>query len=261
MLKKSPWLGYVKPAKIFGNLYFVGTKPSSVHLVDTGDGLILIDTGYLDNLYLTVQNIWELGFDPRDIKILLLSHCHFDHTNGAAPLQQLSGAKIYLSRDDAYLASGEINHCTTVSYPFVPDVLLSDGDVITLGNTSIRCVSSPGHTDGVMSFFFDVTDGERTLRAGMHGGVGLVSLTKEFLARNALPFENRDKYFASLEKLKDEHVDIVLGNHVGQNDTVGKLKKAEEGGENPFIDPTEWGRFLEKCRIGLVELIESEKEQ
>ena len=56
-------------------------------------------------------------------------------------------------------------------------------------------------------------------------------------------------------------MDIVLGNHVGQNDTVGKLKKAEEGGENPFIDPTEWGRFLEKCRIGLVELIESEKEQ
>ena len=259
MLKKDPWIGYIKPGRIFGNLYFVGTHPSSIHLIDTGDGLMLIDTGYLDNLYLTVQGIWEMGFDPRDIKVILLSHCHFDHTNGASALQQLSGAKIYLGKDDAWLCDGKINHCTLPLRPFLPDVLLSDGDTVTLGNTTVTCVSTPGHTDGVMSFFFDVSDGTRTLRAGMHGGVGLNTLSAEFLTRNALPFENRDKYFASLERLKQEHVDIFIGNHVGNNDTEGKLARVHAGEADAFIDPTEWPRFLERCRERLLALIEQEK--
>ena len=261
MLKKEPWIGYVKPARIFGNLYFVGTHPSSVHLIDTGEGLMLIDTGYLDNLYLTVQNIWEMGFNPRDIKAILLSHCHFDHTNGASALQKLSGARIYLGKDDAYLASGEITHCTLPTRPFTPDVLLSDGDVVTLGNTSVTCVSTPGHTDGVMSFFFDVTDGTRTYRAGMHGGVGLNTLNAEFLKKNNMPFENRDKYFASLERLKKEKVDIFIGNHVGNNDTEGKIARIGTSEQNPFIDPSEWGRFLERCRKNLEDLIASEAAQ
>ena len=122
----------------------------------------------------------------------------------------------------------------------------------------MRCVSTPGHTDGVMSFFFDVSDGERTLRAGMHGGVGLNTLTAEFLTQNGLPFENRDKYFASLEKLSVEKVDIPLGNHVGQNNTEGKIAQLETATQNPFIDPTEWQAFLKSCRKKLEKLIASE---
>lgn len=261
MLKKDPWKGYVKPGRIFGNLYFVGTHPSSVHMVDTGDGLMLIDTGYLSNLYLVIQNIWELGFNPKDIKYILHSHGHFDHTNGTSALVHMTGAKTYIGKYDVELEKGSMDYLFSIAQrPFEPDVLIEDGDVLTLGNTTVKCVHTPGHTDGVISFFFDVTDGERTLRAGMHGGVGLNTLNKEFLTKANLPFENRDKYFASLEKLKSEHVDIFIGNHVGNNDTEGKLARAETSEENPFIDPEEWGRFLEKCRIKLEELIESEKE-
>ncbi|MBO5060483.1 MAG: hypothetical protein J6C82_06200 [Clostridia bacterium] len=136
---------------------------------------------------------------------------------------------------------------------------LDDGDVITLGNTSIKCVSTPGHTDGTMSFFFDVTDGENTYRAGMHGGVGINTLTAEFIAQNGLSFESRKKYFDSLEKVKNEKVDIFIGNHVGNNDTEGKLKRAETASENPFINPDEWKEFLESCRRRLDKLIESEE--
>ena len=258
MLAKDPWVGYVKPGRIFGNLYFVGTHPTSVHLIDTGEGLILIDTGCLTNLYLVIQNIWELGFNPMDIKYLVHSHGHFDHVNGTAALVHMTGAKTFLGRADHWLVTGEVNHCTQKVRPFEPDVLLDDGDVITLGNTSIKCVASPGHTEGVMSFFFDVTDGERTLRAGMHGGLGLVSLKREFLIRNNLPFDCREKYFASLERLKEEHVDIFIGNHVGNNDTEGKLARVHAGEKDAFIDPNEWLPFLENCRIKLVELIEKE---
>ena len=143
MLSKDPWLGYVKPGRIFGNLYFIGTHPSSVHLIDTGDGLMLIDTGCLDNLYLVIQNMWELGFNPKDIKKILISHGHYDHMNATAALVNMTGAKTYIGEADLHMVTGEINHCTLPLRPFKPDVLLKDGDIVTLGNTSVRCVSTP----------------------------------------------------------------------------------------------------------------------
>lgn len=256
MPTRKPWEGYIKPAKIFGNLYFVGTQPSSVHLIDTGAGLILIDSGYLENLYLVIQNIWELGFDPRDIKYILHSHGHYDHVNATSALVALAGAKTFIGEDDLKLVTGKINHFDEQVIPFTPDVLLRDGDVITLGNTSIRCVSSPGHSDGVMSFFFDVTDGEKSYRAGMFGGVGTNTLLADFLKKNSLSFENRDKFFKSIEKLRKERVDIFIGNHVGNNDTEGKLKKAEAEKSNPFIDSKAWGEFLTLCESKLKRIIE-----
>ncbi|MBQ9777404.1 MAG: MBL fold metallo-hydrolase [Clostridia bacterium] len=263
MLKpnKKPWDGYVAPGRIFGNLYFVGSHPASTHLIDTGDGLILIDPGYIDTLYLVIQNMWELGFDPRDIKYIVVSHGHGDHMNGTKALTALCGAKTFLGKDDLDKALCPVSPTGCSVYPFTPDVLLSDGDEISLGNTTIRFVSTPGHTDGTMSMFFDVTDGERTLRAGMHGGVGLNTLSREYLTKAGEPFDHRDKYFASLERLKSEKVDIFIGNHVGNNDTEGKLARVHKGETDAFIDPEEWGRFLEKCRANLEKLISDEQEQ
>jgi metallo-beta-lactamase class B len=95
----------------------------------------------------------------------------------------------------------------------------------------------------------------------MHGGVGLVTPNKKFLTEQNLPFENRQKYLDSLEKLKSEHVDIFIGNHVGNNDTEGKLKRAELEAENPFIDPNEWQAFLVECRKNMEQLIEQEAKE
>lgn len=259
MLKKDPWLGYVKPGKIFGNLYFVGTHPASTHLIDSGEGLILIDPGYQESLYLVLNNIWEVGFHPKDIRYIVVSHGHGDHMDATRALVELTGAKTFVGKADLDRVTKKnpgLNECT-----FSPDVLIEDGDVISLGNTQIRCVTTPGHTLGTVSFFFDVTDGVNTYRAGMHGGVGLNTLNREYLTTHGEPFSNRDLYFASLDKVENEKVDIFIGNHVGNNDTEGKLKRAEEGEENPFLDPTEWKRFIEKCRRGLQELIQKEEEE
>jgi metallo-beta-lactamase class B len=65
--------------RIFGNLYYVGTRSGPSHLIDTGNGLILLDTGYPQTLHLLVQSMWELGFDPRNIKFIVHSHGHYDH--------------------------------------------------------------------------------------------------------------------------------------------------------------------------------------
>ena len=254
MLKQNPWEGYVKPGRMFGNLYFVGTKPSSTHIIDTGDGLILIDPGHLENFYLVVNNIWELGFNPKDIKIILLSHCHFDHTDATERLVNMCGAKVYLGKDDMPLWKGDIYHYDFT--PFRVDEFMSDGDVIELGNTKIECISTPGHTDGTMSFLFDVTDGKNTYKACMFGGAGINTMTKEFIEKNNLTYDHRQKFLDSIERLKKLPVDINIGNHVGGNNTVENLKALEENPENnPFVNPQQWKDFLKERKERILEII------
>ncbi len=259
MLKKDPWLGYVVPGRVFGNVYFVGTRPASTHLIDTGDGLIMIDPGYQDSLYLVLHNMYQLGFDPKDIRYIVISHGHGDHMNATRALVELTGAKTFLGRADLNRVRGL--EATKPRIPFEPDVLIDDGDIISLGNTHIRCVTSPGHTPGTISFFFDATDGERVVRAGMHGGVGLNTLNREYFERTGEPISHRDDYFATLEKLKAEKVELFLGNHVGNNDTVGKLARVRDGETDAFLEEGAFAAFLEKCRLGLEELIEKEKNE
>ena len=252
MNKENVWEEYVKPSKIFGNLYFIGIRAVGTHLIDTGDGLIIIDPGYRESLHIIVNNIWELGFRPSDIKYIVISHAHTDHLDSVRELVAMTGAKTFIGKDDIPLLNGELYR----DYPirsFEPDVLLSDGDIIRLGNTSIRCLATPGHTDGTMSFFFDVTDKAKTYRAGMFGGVGTNTLRKDFLEKHNLPFENRQKFIESIKKLKEERVELFLGNHLENNKTEQKLKMLETSTENPFItnSQNEWNAFLDErlCRL------------
>lgn len=251
------WSGYVKPFRIFGNLYFVGTVPASTHLIDTGDGLIIIDPGYPHKLDYVLDGMHELGFCEKDIKVIINTHGHIDHFGATKELTELSGAKSYIGREDGDVANGKLplswaNELNTVyDTPFEPDVLLDDGDIITLGNTTVLCKSAPGHTAGTMAFFFDVTDGKTTYRAAMHGGVGENSMKKEYLDKYGLPTKIREQFAPAIMKFIDDPVDILLGNHVHNNDTVGKGLRITET-ENPFIDKTAWKEFLLK-KIGVVE--------
>ena len=225
MLAKNVWEDYIKPAKMFGNLYFIGVRAVCTHLIDTGDGLIIIDPGYYESLYLIINNIWELGFKPKDIKYIVITHAHYDHMDSVADLVAMTGAKTFIAKADLPLLTGEIYHYPI--RPFTPDVLLEDGDIISLGNTNIQCMSTPGHTDGTMSYFFNVTDGEKSYRAGMFGGAGTNTLKKAFLEEHNLPFDYRQKMMDSLHKLKNEKVELFLGNHLPNNHTEEKLSAEE----------------------------------
>lgn len=252
---------YVTPGRIFGPIWFVGFHEASTHLIETGDGLILIDPGYPDTLQVVLDNIQKIGFDYRDIKLILLSHGHHDHAGAVRELVALTGAKTYVGKDDLKMVTCQDDSALSPmpdyreKCAFTPDYLLSDGDRVCLGNISVLCLSTPGHTDGTMSFFFDVSDGNRTFRAGMHGGVGLNTLKREFLERYNLPLSNREKFIRGLEHAKTQQVDIVLGNHVGQNDTEGKLARVAQGEADAFVDPQEWMQFLDG-RISAVKALD-----
>ena len=265
IVKKSDYNGYIKSGKVLGPIYFVGTRATSAHLIDTGDGLILLDTVYPDALWLLTDNINELGFDIKDIKIILLSHGHYDHTATAKAIREMSGAKIYISGYDRKMVTGEEDPLLLPEWTdreksyFTPDICLKNGDIIKLGNIEITCLSTPGHTDGTMSFFFDVSDGENLYRAGMFGGAGTNTLTEEVLTRFNLPFENRKKFLKSLELLSVQKVEVFLGNHVENNKTDQKLEEVRKGKKDAFIVPNEWNDFLESRRKKLFDVIRQDK--
>jgi len=246
---KNPWEGAMKPFKIFGSVYFTGTYQASSHLIDTGDGLILIDTGYANTVYLLVQSIWELGFRPEQIRYIVHTHWHGDHTEATRPLLALTQAKTVIGiRDDKEVAAHGY---------FQPDLVVSDGQTLTLGNTTIHFVETPGHTVGTISLFFDVQEGGRICRAGMFGGAGANSLAREFPTTYA---GCREQYLSSLARLRREPVEVFLGNHCWNNDTKVKYRVMQESGGNPFIDSDcrEWNRFLDFCEERLKKLMASD---
>jgi metallo-beta-lactamase class B len=249
---------YLEPKRIFGNLYFIGIRAVCTHLIDTGAGLIVIDPGYYESLEIIKGNIEKLGFKLSDLKYIVVTHAHYDHMDSVAELVKLTGAKTFMGKRDIPLLNGEI-----YQYPIRPfklDVPLSDGDVISLGNTEILCLETPGHTDGTMSFFFNVTDGEKTYRAGTFGGAGHNTLCREFLDEHNRSYSSRDDYFNSIKKIRGEVVEIFLGNHLGNNRTEEKLSLLETSEVNPFIENSqaEWEAFLDKRYADLEALIEKE---
>ena len=181
-------------------------------------------------MYLVIDSIYKLGFKPTDIKYIINTHWHWDHTEATAALCELSGAKTLIGKEDEEKAK---------QY-FTPDILISDGDTLTLGNTTVSFMETPGHTKGTVSFFFDTTDSGKTYRVGMFGGAGANTLVKD-----RYDFEGaREAYRNSLYRLLNEKVDVFIGNHTWNNDTFNKAKLLSETGENRFIDPALWAEFL-----------------
>ena len=150
----------ILPFRMAGNLYFVGTRAQSSHLIDTGDGLILMDVGDEANADFVLESIATLGFDVKNVKHILLTHGHYDHSHGTMKIKEKCGAPVYLFEPDVKYLNG-----------FLPDVYLKDGDVIRQGNTEILCLFTPGHTEGTASYFFDLTEDGKTLEVDEGGHI------------------------------------------------------------------------------------------
>ena len=251
--KRYPDDFYVRPFQIAGNVYYIGNKAVCSHLIDTGEGLIVIDTSYPELDHLLINSIWEAGFDPKDIRIVLHTHLHYDHFGATNTLTKIYGAKAYVGRDEWESVQRKPELAVIPQDPYLsyrmirPDVLLEDGDEIRLGNTVIQCIETAGHTEGTMSFFFDVEDNGHIWHAGTFGGAGFITMYKEFFARYGLS-DLQPEFLRSLEKMKAQNVPLVLGIHPAPNHILQKMEKklADPDAGNPFIDPTgqDWQNYL-----------------
>lgn len=137
------------PAKLFDNLYYVGRTDVGAWVVETSDGLVLIDTLYTpeDAEKIVVAGLRELGLDPADLKIAFVTHFHGDHAGGAPYFQQ-QGVRVMLSEADWSQLGGAPS----------PGNIAHDGETIMVGDTPFTVVLTPGHTPGAISLIFPVTE-------------------------------------------------------------------------------------------------------
>lgn len=139
---RRPWDCYVPPIKMAPHVWYVsGNDWVASYLVDTGDGLALIDTAMHESLYLLLENICKLGRDPHEIKTILLSHAHNDHIGGARALKELTGAKLYLGAPDLYFLHERPDLILSEGYTcglFEPDGLYDDARPITQGDITFH---------------------------------------------------------------------------------------------------------------------------
>ena len=223
---------YVKPFKIFDNLYYVGIDWVAAYVLDTGDGLILIDSLYGKWTRQLVNNMRQLGLDPANVKYVINTHGHFDHAGGTRMFQSLYGARAVMSAEDWALAAEAPAH--PAFYMPVPeqDIVAADGDVIELGDARVEMFKTPGHTTGVLSLVYDVRDGDNTYKAITLGGVGLnfsgVERTRMYL----------DSY-ARLVSMADD-ISVSVPNHAamgGVFERAALLEQRQPGQPHPFVDP------------------------
>ncbi len=159
------WNESIEPFRVFGNTWFVGVDGLTALLIETSDGLVLVDGGLPQSAAKIDENIRSLGFDPQNIRAILVSHTHFDHAGGVNALQRLSGAVVYTSErgveslqtgtlpeDDPQFGYGP----EKTSFPASRNVeALADGAAVTVGDVEITAVYTPGHTPGSVSWTWE----------------------------------------------------------------------------------------------------------
>ncbi|MEZ5652822.1 MAG: MBL fold metallo-hydrolase [Burkholderiaceae bacterium] len=246
---ERPWEVAVKPFRLAPHVYYVGNSWVGGFLIKTREGLILVDTTMHHQVYLIFESIRQLGFDPKDIKIILITHAHYDHLGAVRPIAEYSGAKVYMAKEDEFFITErpELIFANGLTFaPFEVDEYLADDKPVTLGEITIQTVHSPGHTPGATSLFFDDRDDAgNTYRVGLHGGVGLGTVTDRYYELTGLPPSLRDDYLNGLLRLRDREVDIALASHP---DHIGMLDRADMEGDSfsAFCDPSAWGRFIDE---------------
>ena len=253
-LAYEPWELAVEPFQVAPQTWYVaGQTWVGCYLIDTGDGLILIDTAIPESLYLLVDSIYRLGFKLTHIKKILLSHAHFDHCGAAGAMKKLTGAELYMSKEDTefYKACPEETLVLDPdSHPqdFEVDKYYSDDEPITLGNVTIRTLLTPGHTVGCTSFLWEVknpANGE-TYVVGMHGGVGANTMNDDYYSTSKyLTPDLRDRFISDADKLKKIHVDIALPSHPNQIEIVDRAGTYTDESQ-PYLDTTVWADFIDE---------------
>jgi metallo-beta-lactamase class B len=232
---RATW--YASPYKVFDNLYFIGTKIHSAWALTTTQGIIVIDTlfDYAIEPEI-VDGLTKLHLNPRDIKYVLISHAHGDHDQGAALLQNRYGAKVVM---------GAADWTTTLQRPAtaaggVPkrDVVVDADTKITLGDTTVNVIATPGHTPGTLSYIFPVKDAGRTLTVAYSGG------TAFNFPRQAQAFAiYRDSQKKLADAARAAGATILMSNHTEFDRAYDRVRLAQlpraQGEKHPYETDTQ----------------------
>ena len=243
----------IAPFKVFDNLYHVGPGSVSAWLIPTTDGLILIDTVQEPFVDFVLNNIRNVGYDPKDIKYILLTQGHLDHFGGAARIQELSGARVAAAEGDWVMMDEYAKRPLPATPPFnrtvERDIVLNEGDTVTLGSTSLKVHLLPGHTPGGASFEFNVYDKGTPHKAFLLAGPeprGGVAGAHDFVASMNRVAEIPD---VSVGILVHSWLAMSTYPNGGTFERAAQLQLRRGGDPHPFVDPASWRGWTERLKM------------
>ena len=256
------WNTPIEPFKIFNHIYYVGTENLSSVLFDTGDGLVLIDSGIAQSAPQIKANIEKLGFKITDVKYLLNSHARLDQAGGFAQLKQWSGAKLIASAANAeMLANGATSDFALgnqLLFPVVKaDIIIQDGEQLKLGRQTFTAHATPGHLPGATSWTTDVKYHFKNYKV----------IYADSLFTGGYYLLNNKNYpdivsdmrqtFKTLEAI---HADIFLANKADRFNMKQKLEKLQAGDKRAFIDPTGLQSYVEKGKADFEKQLQDQQQ-
>lgn len=258
------WTTPAKPFAIVGPIHYVGTKDLAAYLITTPAGHILIDGAVPSMAGAIEQSITALGFKPADIKILLTTQAHFDHVGTLAHFQKVSKASVRVMQgDDTLVADGGKSdylfggRSDAHFAPAKVDVVLKDGDVITLGGVSLTAIRTPGHTPGCATYTMSVVDKGRTYAVVFPGSTTVNPGTR--LVKNPSYPGIADDYRRTFDRLAGLKPDIFLAAHASAFDLDGKHARMKAEGVAAFVDPDGYRRLHAQKRAAFDASIKAEQ--
>ena len=246
---------YAEPFRIAGNFYYVGANDIAAFLIAGPNGHVVIDGGYPGTAAMIAASIGELGFEIRDVKLLLNSEPHGDHAGGLAELQRMSGAELWASEPSArVIASGGddpdmilplrvLMWSGLLGYPPARvDHRFNDGDTIRVGPIALTAHVTGGHTRGCTSWSFPVRDGGRVLKV-----VSACSL--KVLGGMRYP-EQRADLERSFRVLRGLPADVWVTSHARLWGRYRKFAARDTARDPaaPFVDPAGYRAYIDSAQ-------------
>jgi metallo-beta-lactamase class B len=257
------WNRSFPPYRVIDDIYYVGPSGVAQFLITTPAGHILLDTGFEAAVPRLRENIEQLGFRYRDIKLILTSHAHIDHVQAHALVRQQTGAQVVVSAADATFVEsggkGEPVFDGVYEWTTCPvDRRVNDGDQVTLGGVTLTAHLTPGHTVGATTWTMQVHDAKKTLdvvffpSANINPGVHLLHNAR--YPQIASDFE---RSFATWKALSCDVFLACHGEFYGMEDKYARLR--DGASTNPFIDPEGYRRYIENAEQRFREQLASER--
>ena len=235
--------GWTRPFpghRVLGNLYAVGTYDLGVFLITSDDGHILINTGLAESIASIRDNITAVGFRLQDVKILLTMQAHWDHTAALAEIKGTTGAEMWATADDARVLEdggfSDAHFGGRVSFePVSVDKIITNGEVIEIGDISLTVYEHPGHTEGSSSYSMEVRENSRDYKVVI-ANMGTINAGKQLVVDPTYPGV-ADDFAQTYRRQKAMDVDVWVAAHGGQYGLHDKYSPGQEYDPDTFVDP------------------------